>query len=74
MRYLLQIHAMFADLVFFVAMAFVLYQTVGGVVSVSFSIFLLVWAYRAWRRGGGCVAWRPRGVRAFMKNAKESGL
>lgn len=68
MRYALQAGAMLADVVLVIAMAAAIYQ-------LGFSgVVLSAIAFWAWRGVGGWTCWTPRGIRAFMGNARRIGL
>lgn len=68
MRYALQAGAMLADVILVIAMLAAFYE-------LGFSgIVLSAIAFWAWRRVDGWQCWTPRGIRAFMRNARQIGL
>lgn len=70
MRYLIQIAVMLGDIVLIVAGSWILYSEWR-----SLSTWILVGSgFLVWHKQGGFMAWNPKNIRAFLENAKRTGL
>ena len=70
MRYLLQFITMLSDIVIMFMCAYVLYFMNFNVLSLVL-VALTLWVYKEQE---GFMAWKPKNIKAFMKNAKTLGL
>jgi hypothetical protein len=69
-KYILQLIVMIGDLMIIAACTFCIYFNWWNPVAyVAAGV-----GYCSWKRSGGFVAWKPRMVKKFLKNAKKSGL
>jgi len=61
---------MFGDLMLFAAACYLLYiQPLNPLVWV-----LILAVYRVWKSQGGFIAWKPKQIKDFLKNARACGL
>lgn len=70
MRYVMQILVMLSDVIIIGAAAWLIYngwQSPGNWVIVGLGFLV-------WHSQGGFMAWRPKSIRAFMRNAKKIGF
>jgi hypothetical protein len=74
MRYFLQIAAMLGDLMLIGASAIGLYMCYDLFPLNIILLFLVIMNFRIWQQQGGFMAWNPKVIRQFMKNAKNMGL
>ena len=74
MKYFLQVSVMFGDLAFIFLSAILLYECRNDFSSFIVAAILITLALKSWMNTGGFIAWRPKSVSAFFKNAKRYGL
>ena len=70
MRYIVQIYVMLADLVLIGASAYIIYFDPTNL----FYWIIALYAFTVWHKQGGFMAWNPKIIRQFIKNAKIAGL
>ena len=73
MKYLVQIMAMFSDILILAASLSLLYYTIThpSLLMVCITLFMLAMTYDTWKSQGGLIAWTKKGRTAFFKNWDE---
>lgn len=74
MRYVIQGIVMLSDLAIIGASGFTLYLSWNIFPVNLLAVFLVVKSYQSWSETGGFMAWDPRIINGFMRNARKIGL
>jgi len=74
MRYFLQIATMLGDLAVLGASVVALYGSLKSPAMAGVMALIIYLALCEWMRMGGFEAWKPKTIRAFMRNAEKMGL
>jgi hypothetical protein len=70
MGYIVQICVMLGDLALIAAAAYIIYFDPTNL----FFWVIALYAFTVWQKQGGFMAWNPKEIKNFLKNAKIAGL
>ena len=71
MRYFIQFAVMASDIIFFGVIIFGVYYCGNiNITSRLFLAFMVTAALKRWKKQGGFMAWQPKTIRQFLKNAR----
>jgi len=68
-RYFIQIAVMFSDIIIALCLVIVWKELPLGL-----AVILTAMTFWAWHESGGFMAWQPKWIKQFLKNAKKLGL
>jgi len=70
--YFIQFGAMAGDIIFLTMLGLFLYSCWGSIPAVITAFFVTTIALGHWKKKGGFIAWDPRIMKEFLKNAKDA--